>query len=240
VISIFFGLGFDQLIRKYVTKNYYENEPERPGSVSTNNFNLNFHLTRSIPLMTFPAQRKIRKPFEKLSDLEKQVAGTLLKLEDDPDLKEMDLGTLYISSVKEIAVDGDKKAAVVYVPYPMLQNFQKNSEALILKLEKNHSGHRFIIVANRTIMKNAYVFTGKKSIRRPRSRTMTSVYNCILDDICYPVHVIGKRTLYPAGSNPRLQVVLPKAMYNEVSERTKTYSAVYKALTERDTEFIFM
>lgn len=189
--------------------------------------------------MVFPAQRKIRKPEAKLTALEKQVAEALLKLEDDREIA-VDLKVLYISAVKEFAVPDDKKAAVVFVPLEMLGAFQKDSETIVRKLEKSFQDHRFIIVGDRKIQKELYTIRDGESVRRPRAATKGGVHNGFLADLCHPIHVIGKRTIYSVGGDVKVQVSLPQQKASDVSDRVKTYAVVYKELTDNTTEFIFM
>lgn len=47
-----------------------------------------------------------------------------------------ELRTLYISSAREIEVDGGRKAIVVVVPFPLLTDFKKIQKTLVEELEK--------------------------------------------------------------------------------------------------------
>jgi len=56
------------------------------------------------------------------------------------------------------------------------------------------SGKHVIIIAKRRVLPKE---NGKSHIhhqKRPRSRTLTAVYDAILEDIVYPADIVGKRT----------------------------------------------
>lgn len=185
--------------------------------------------------MSFAAQRKIRKPAAELSELERAVATTLLNLESEHGLGES-LKLLYVNRVTLVEVPGEKKAAVIYVTYPLLKAFQKNFEALIGKLEEQISGYQFHIVADRKVL------APRSSLKtpRPRSRTLAAVQEAMLADICYPLPVVGKRQQYKVGAPRKTQVFLPSSKIAVAADRIALYSRVYESLTGHPTEFRFM
>jgi len=185
--------------------------------------------------MSFDAQRKIRKPADKLSELERAVATAMLRMEAKPDLNEK-LKYLYVNRVISVDVPGEKKAAVIYVTYPLLKAFQRNSDILIDGLEQQISGYQFHIVADRKVLPAR----SNAKTPRPRSRTLTAVQDAVLSDICYPVHVVGKRQQYKVGAERRTQVFLPNSKRSLVENRVALYSRVYEHLTGQPTEFLFM
>lgn len=187
--------------------------------------------------MSFTASRKIKKDIKDVTPLEKRVAEVFLDLEQKDAIGE-EAKLFYINSVREIALDG-KKAAVVYVPYPLLKAFQKQPD-IVRTLEKKISGVTFVVVGDRTIMKKQLRCNPLMKERRPRNRTLTAVHDAILSDIVSPVHIIGKRTQHKVGASARLQVVLPTSAKTDIDNRLSTLSKVYGALTGKHTEFIYM
>jgi len=72
-----------------------------------------------------PATTKlIKQGDQKPSELETQVAQTLLDLEATSDLKAQ-LRELHITGAREVDIAGGKKAVIMFVPVPQLRSFQK-------------------------------------------------------------------------------------------------------------------
>lgn len=80
------------------------------------------------------------------TELETQVAQTLLDLEATTDLKAQ-LRELHITGAREVDISGGKKAIIIFVPVPQLKNFQKIQSRLVRELEKKFSGKHFVIIA---------------------------------------------------------------------------------------------
>ena len=184
--------------------------------------------------MSFAAARKIKKDVASLSAFEKDVANALKEMETDNSCNtKMDL--LYINSAREIELGENKLAGVIYVPVPFLNQFKKD-DSIVRSLEKKLSGHQIFIVGDRTIaLKQTRGNPTAGQAMRNRSRTLTSVHEALLDDICYPNVIVGKRTLYKVGAARKLQVFINSN--SEVADRLKSFSKVYKTLTSKDTEF---
>ena len=80
------------------------------------------------------------------TELETQVAQTLLDLEATTDLKAQ-LRELHITGAHEVDISGGKKAIIIFVPVPQLKSFQKIQSRLVRELEKKFSGKHFVIIA---------------------------------------------------------------------------------------------
>merc|ERR1711972_519201 len=116
---------------------------------------------------------------------------------------------------------------------------QKVQGRLIRELEKKFSKKHFIFVANRTILdKN---FRRKGLNVRPRSRTLTSVHDAILDDVVGPTEIVGRRTRISVDGSKLLKVFLdPKDKdKSDVEAKLSTFSAVYKKLCNKEAVFTF-
>ncbi|KAJ3208940.1 hypothetical protein HK099_008612 [Clydaea vesicula] len=140
------------------------------------------------------ARSKIVKPLGQEPDsLELQVAQNILDLEHNvADLK-ADLRGLQFISAKEIDVGHGKKAIVIFVPVPSLKQFHKVQSRLIRELEKKFSDRHVLLIAQRRIMGKPTRNSRVKQ-QRPRSRTLTSVHEKLLEDLVYPTEIVGKRT----------------------------------------------
>ncbi|ESO92454.1 hypothetical protein LOTGIDRAFT_190901 [Lottia gigantea] len=187
---------------------------------------------------------KIRKPNgERPSDIEYSLIQALFELETNSDLK-LQLRELHIVSAREVEIAG-KKAIVIFVPYILLRNFQKIQTRLVRELEKKYSGKHVVFVAQRKILaqpkrnckqKNR----GKKQkLQRSRLRTLTKVHEDLLDDICYPAEIVGKRIRIKLDGSRLIKVHLDKTQQTNIEHKVDTFSAVYKTLTGKDVKFEF-
>merc|ERR1712060_799330 len=102
------------------------------------------------------------------------------------------MGDVVISGAKEVEVGKGGGAVIVHVPFRVWKTVRKIQGRLIRELEKRFSKKHVIFVASRTILdKN---FRRKGLNIRPRSRTLTSVHEAILEDVVGPTEIFGKRT----------------------------------------------
>lgn len=131
------------------------------------------------------------------------------------------------------------QAIILYVPYKLLKSFNKIHQRLVRELEKKYSGKHVLIIAQRTILGKSYARSQKTSGIRPRSRTLTAVQDAILDDICYPTEIVGKRTRCKVDGKRVLKVYLDSKDQANVEARTSTYAAIYNKLTNKQISFHF-
>merc|ERR1712110_876856 len=88
----------------------------------------------------------------------------------------------------------------------MGRSVQKIQGRLIRELEKKFSKRQVIFVANRTILDKNFRRKGLKV--RPRSRTLTSVHESIMEDIIGPTEIVGKRTRIGVDGSKVMKVYL--------------------------------
>merc|ERR1711948_143973 len=174
------------------------------------------------------------------SELEEEVAKALFDIEVSPssDIK-ADLRDIYINGAKEMDVGRNNKAVVVHFPFRVWKNVQKIQGRLIRELEKKFNKKHLVFVANRTILDKNFRRKGLKV--RPRSRTLTSVHESILEDIVGPTEIVGKRTRIGVDGSKVMKVNLdPKDKEKEnVEAKLETFASVYKKLTNKETVFCF-
>mmetsp|Transcript_9502 Transcript_9502/g.24645 ORF Transcript_9502/g.24645 Transcript_9502/m.24645 type:complete len:192 (-) Transcript_9502:47-622(-) len=174
-----------------------------------------------------------------ISDLEEEVAKALFDIEVSPssDIR-ADLRDIYISQAKEVDVKSNK-AVIVYFPFRIWKAVRKIQGRLIRELEKKFSRKHIVFVANRTILDKNFRRKGLKV--RPRTRTLTSVHEAMMEDVVGPTEIVGKRTRIGVDGSKLLKVFLdPKEKDKEgVESKLATYSTVYKMLTNKEAVFSF-
>mmetsp|Transcript_14079 Transcript_14079/g.15738 ORF Transcript_14079/g.15738 Transcript_14079/m.15738 type:complete len:192 (+) Transcript_14079:24-599(+) len=187
--------------------------------------------------MSFLNKKIYKGNDEDPTPLEESVARAFVELEVDKDLS-ADLRDLYITAAKNIEVSETKVALLIFVPYRLHKRFKKIQSRLIRELEKKFSGKHVCFVAQRTILSKQYK-RQKKGALRPRSRTLTAVHNAVMEDIVYPTQIVGKRTRYLADGKDLLTVYLDPKDIKEIDYKLKTFSKVYKRLTNKNVVFAF-
>ncbi|PHJ20274.1 40s ribosomal protein [Cystoisospora suis] len=175
------------------------------------------------------------------TDVENEVAKCLFDIEtsSQSDLKG-EIRSLVISSAREVDVSqGRKKALVVFIPYAVYQKTVKRIQGrLVQELEKKLKKH-VVLLAQRTILPLDFKRKGLKV--RPRSRTLTSVQESMLEDIVSPTEIVGKRLRVRVDSSKLLKVLLdPRDKQKDnIEDKLETFAAVYKKLTHKEAVFMF-
>merc|ERR1719389_892456 len=172
------------------------------------------------------------------NELENEIAKALLDLEvsNTSEIKN-ELREIVISGAKEFEVKQGRKVAVVFVPYRAWKSVQKIQGRLIRELEKKFSKRHVVFTANRTILNKNFRRQGFQV--RPRSRTLTSVQEEVLEDIVGPTEIVGKRTRCRVDGSKLLKVQLdPKDKDRDnVEDKLATFAVVYNKLTNKDAVF---
>lgn len=189
-------------------------------------------------LTCLQASKKIvKKGGAPLTDIENRVATALYALESSHSgLKDV-LSRVQLTAIREFALEGGRKAVVLFVPYPALADVRRVHKALVEELEKKLEGSHVLIIANRTMVSER---TWNRSIKysgvRPRTRSLKAVQEALLEDVTYPTEIVGKRTRVRTDGSRLLRVFLnPKDVSAE--GKTDTFRAVYKKLTNKDVSF---
>jgi len=172
------------------------------------------------------------------TELEEKVARLLLDIETSPnsDIKQ-EMRDIVISGAREIETKASKPAVLIFVPFRVWKYVKKIQSRLIRELEKKFDKRHIVLVANRTILGKNF---RRKGIQvRPRTRTLTSVHEAILEDVVGPTEIVGKRTRVCTDGSKLLKVYLNPKDRDTFEEKLDTYSVVYKKLTNKETAFTF-
>lgn len=195
--------------------------------------NLSLLRTRSVKM--YSASRKIQKDKgAEPSEFEETVAQALFDLENTvPELKS-DLKDLFINSASQIDISGNRKAIVVHVPYRLRKGYRKIHLKLVRELEKKFSGKEVVLIATRRIVRPP-----KKgsAVQRPRTRTLTSVHEAMLEDIVYPAEIVGKRIRYRLDGSKIIKIFLDPKERNNTEYKLETFAGVYRKLSGKDVVF---
>ncbi|KDQ14624.1 hypothetical protein BOTBODRAFT_32379 [Botryobasidium botryosum FD-172 SS1] len=182
--------------------------------------------------------RSANAPITAPDEIETTVAQTLVELENNvPELKN-ELRALQISAAKEVDVKGGKKAIVIFVPIPQLKAFHKIQQRLTRELEKKLADRHVVFVGQRRILRKP-TRTSRVVQKRPRSRTLTSVHDAILEDLVYPTDIVGKRTRVGVDGSKLLKVFLDQKDQTSLEYKLDSFSSVYRRLTGKDVVFEF-
>ncbi|KAG9317184.1 40S ribosomal protein S7 [Chiua virens] len=182
--------------------------------------------------------RTANAPQTSPDETETSLAQALIDLENNvPELK-AELRPLQISTAREVDVRGGKKAIVVFVPVPQQKAFRKVQQRLTRELEKKFSDRHVVFVAQRRMLSKPTRNSRTKQ-KRPRSRTLTSVHEKILEDLVFPTEIIGKRTRVGVDGSKLLKVILDSKDATSLEYKLDSFSSVYRRLTGKDVVFEF-
>lgn len=189
----------------------------------------------------FTAKTKIRK-FDKgePTEFELQIAQLLFDIQSNQHSEiAANLKELHITSAKEVDLGQDRKAVIIFVPVPQLKEYQKIHSTLVSELEKKLSGRSVFIVAQRRILPVKSKVPRQSQQSRPRSRTLTAVHDAMLEDVCYPVDIVGKRTRVGVDGKKTYKVFLDPTQEKSVESRVDYITGVYKKLTGKNITVLF-
>jgi small subunit ribosomal protein S7e len=182
----------------------------------------------------------VKRGGESPSELDLEVAKALFDIEVSPNCDfKAELKDVVISGVQELDVKAGKKAVIVHFPYKAWRVVSKIHGKLLREVEKKMSKRQVLFTADRTMINKNFRRQGLKV--RPRSRTLTSIHEAILDDIVAPHQIGGKRTKVSPDAPKILKVLLDvkEKERDAVQDKLDTFSAAYLKLTNKPAVFAF-
>ena len=191
-------------------------------------------------LLTVDIMEMILKPEGvKPTDFEVAVANEIAEIaKKTKDLAEP-LKTFKMTAAKEVDVEGDKKAIIVFVPYKLFKAFRMIQTRLTTELEKKFEGRPVVFIAQRTILAKNYRSAHKFQGKRPHAYTLTAVHNAIIDDLVYPCECVGKHTHISCTNGNYIKVFLGAQGQQEVENKLPALSTIYRKLTSKNIQFEF-
>ena len=186
----------------------------------------------------FTALRKIKKQNkdEKPSELEEQVAQAVFDLEvNDKNIKN-DLQLLTFAAAQEVPVSKDKQAIVIFVPVRQIKGWKKVHTRVVRELEKKFAGKHVLIIGQRKALSKPT----NPSVRRPRARSLAEVQANILEDVAFPVGIVGRRIRVRVGGSQYQRVFLDNKEKSSYEHKLKTFSTIYRKLTGKKVSYEFL
>merc|ERR1711935_213351 len=174
------------------------------------------------------------------NDLEKEIAKVIYDLAQSSSENREDFKNIYIAGAKEFQINQlgkrDKRVVLIYVPYPSLKSAQKLHFKIVNEIQKRKSIQAFI-TAKRTILSR-----WKKihhSQKRPRSRTLTSVFDAVLDDLLVPGNITARRIRHKLTGKLTHKIWVNEENKPYLEDRADAITQSYETLTHRSIEVDF-
>lgn len=112
------------------------------------------------------------------------------------------------------------QAVIISVPVPKQKAFQKVQTRLVRELEKKFSGKHVVFIAERKILPKPQRNTRNRlHQKRPRSRTLTAVFDAILEDLVFPAEIVGKRIRVKLDGSQLIKVHLDKNQQTTIEHK---------------------
>ena len=172
------------------------------------------------------------------SPLQKEISKIVNDLVPDNRADKKTARPSLVSDVREFQFTSqDKKtvhALVVYLPFVFVQNNRALVTKIVNEIQKKKNRHAFVL-AKRTIVNKKADF--KQMI--PRNRTLTAVFDALLEDLIFPANVIGRRWRYRLNGSQLGKVFLSDESRAFLEDKVDLIAQLYFALTNRKIVFEF-
>merc|ERR1712019_24643 len=174
------------------------------------------------------------------TDLEREIAKVIYDLAQSSSENREEFRNIYIAGAREFQINQlgkrDKRVVLIYVPYPSLKSAQKLHYKIVNEIQKRKSIQAFI-TAKRTI--SSKWIKVHHSQKRPRSRTLTHVFDSILDDLLVPGNITARRIRHKLNGKLIYKIWVNEENRPYLEERADAISQIYESLTHRNIEIDF-
>lgn len=178
---------------------------------------------------------KITKKSGEPTKFELQVANNLIQIESTNQDIKRELKFLTITGAYQFD-EGDIKAVVIQVNYRAYNAVRPVQPKIIAELEKKFK-KPVVLIFTRTILPKYLKKKGQQSI--PRSRTLTAVHDAILDDLLYPVSILGRRMRVRTDGTRYFRILLDPKDRDQIEEKCRVLSAIYRKVCNKTVQFEF-
>merc|ERR1711985_47906 len=174
------------------------------------------------------------------TDLEKEIAKVIYDLAQSSSENREEFRNIYIAGAREFQINQfgkkEKRVVLIYVPYPSLRSAQKLHYKIVSEIQKRKNVQAFITAKRAILSKWIKVH---KSQTRPRSRTLTSVFDSILEDLIVPGNVTARRIRHKLNGELIFKIWINEENRAYLEERADAITQIYEALTHRRIEIDF-
>jgi small subunit ribosomal protein S7e len=167
-----------------------------------------------------------------VNEITKNLTTVLGKFQDSHSNLKKDLEAIKIEGANEITIADKKRCYLVQVNEASIKNLHNVHGDVVKHLENHFNVPVMIVPFRKTINGNLYrKYIGKAT---PRTKTLTAVYDNLLEDLLYPATIVGKRTRFQKGKNKLFKVFVDPIDKETVEYKTNAIATTYKALTNRE------
>ena len=194
-------------------------------------------MSKPVEIKTVTKTVEIKAVESQKSNLHKEIDKIIVDITKNCENKKTTKSEILVD-VKEVKISGEDKksfiALVIYLPFVYVKNHKSLLAKIVNEVQAKKKVPAFVL-SQRTVIHKKGDFNQKI----PRNRTLTSVYDSILDDLIAPGILIGKRLRYHLDGSQHTKVFLNEESRAFIEHKTHSIAQIYKHLTNRKITFEF-
>ena len=194
-------------------------------------------MSKPVEIKTVTKAVEIKAVESQKSNLHKEIDKIIVDITKHSENKKTTKSEILVD-VKEVKISGEDKksfnALVIYLPFVYVKNHKSLLAKIVNEVQAKKKVPAFVL-SQRTVIHKKADFNQKI----PRNRTLTSVYDSILDDLIAPGILIGKRLRYHLDGSQHTKVFLNEESRAFIEHKTHSIAQIYKHLTNRKITFEF-